>query len=94
VTSDSASVGIIGLCARGFYTIGMTVANSCRATGFRIVALCDRNGARMVEVRDALAPLFAARDGLEATGMAAAALKSMHGGRVPVNMHEVPDAVV
>jgi predicted dehydrogenase len=56
---DTVGVGIIGLGARGFYCIGMHMAQTCQATGFRITALCDRNAARMAEVRDVLVPTYA-----------------------------------
>jgi predicted dehydrogenase len=52
-------VGIIGLGVRGFYCIGMNMAQNCRETGFRIAALCDRNPARMIEVRDMLVGVYA-----------------------------------
>jgi len=55
----TVGVGIIGLGVRGCYAIGQNVARTCRQTGFRITALCDRNAARMAEVRDALVGAFA-----------------------------------
>jgi predicted dehydrogenase len=52
-------IGIIGLGVRGFYCIGMNMAQTCQETGFRIAALCDRNPARMEEVRDMLVGAYA-----------------------------------
>jgi myo-inositol 2-dehydrogenase/D-chiro-inositol 1-dehydrogenase len=52
-------VGIIGLGVRGFYCIGMNMAQICHETGFRIAALCDRNPARMEEVRNMLVGAYA-----------------------------------
>lgn len=52
-------VGIIGLGVRGFYCLGMNMAQTCGETGFRVTALCDRNAARMREVRDMLVGAYA-----------------------------------
>jgi predicted dehydrogenase len=62
MTDSTVGVGIIGLGARGFFSIGLNTAQSCRETGFRITALCDRNPSRAAEARDALGRVF---DGLD-----------------------------
>jgi predicted dehydrogenase len=60
--SNTIGVGIIGLGVRGFYCIGMSMAQTCHETGFRITALCDRNAARMEEVGDVLVATYAGQD--------------------------------
>ncbi|MGD8967544.1 MAG: Gfo/Idh/MocA family oxidoreductase [Anaerolineae bacterium] len=57
--NKTIGVGIIGLGVRGFYCIGMNMAQLCHETGFRIAALCDRNSARMEKVRDVLVGTYA-----------------------------------
>jgi predicted dehydrogenase len=58
---NGIGVGIIGLGVRGFYCIGMNMAQTCHETGFRIAALCDRNPDRMEEVHDMLVGAYAGK---------------------------------
>jgi predicted dehydrogenase len=45
-------IGIIGTGARGIYCLGRRIAETAGETGFRIVALNDRNPVRLEETRD------------------------------------------
>lgn len=58
-SNNTIGVGVIGLGVRGTGAIGLNMIRTCKETGFRITALCDRNVDRMGEVREALVRLYA-----------------------------------
>jgi len=56
---DTIGVGIIGTGGRGINCLGQRLAETCRETGFRVVALNDINPDRMAEARTFLRAKFA-----------------------------------